>query len=214
MTSATWPEGVRRLGQQYTTNPFQVFIGSLDLAAVHTVMRTIIICDETKKREQVKWRAFCLPCGVYSILGLFLCRVDHLSSDFILEGINCDSIHGSREQCDREQALHDFRDGKVRILIATDVAARGLDIKDVTHKFNYDFPRNVEEYVHQVGRTGRAGCSHPTNRYYLPGLCRQTGAQCGFVCSTTTCRESFLHNHAWNMKNAHQPCWTCTFTVK
>ncbi|XP_077498085.1 putative ATP-dependent RNA helicase DDX43 [Amblyomma americanum] len=158
MTSATWPEGVRRLGQQYMTDPFQVFIGSLDLAAVHTVTQTIIICDETEKRQQLK--AFLDTMQPEDKVIVFLDRkamVDHLSSDFILEGINCDSIHGSREQCDREQALEDFRDGKVRILIATDVAARGLDIKDVTHIFNYDFPRNVEEYVHRVGRTGRAG---------------------------------------------------------
>uniref|UniRef100_A0A023G545 RNA helicase n=1 Tax=Amblyomma triste TaxID=251400 RepID=A0A023G545_AMBTT len=158
MTSATWPEGVRRLAQQYMTDPFQVFIGSLDLAAVHTVTQTIIMCDESEKRDQLK--SFLDTMQPEDKVIVFLDRkamVDHLSSDFALEGINCDSIHGGREQCDREQALDDFRLGNVRILIATDVAARGLDIKDVTHIFNYDFPRNVEEYVHRVGRTGRAG---------------------------------------------------------
>lgn len=71
--------------------------------------------------------------------------------------INCQCIHGDREQCDREQALEDFKEGHTRILVATDVASRGLDVKDITHVFNYDFPRNMEEYVHRVGRTGRAG---------------------------------------------------------
>uniref|UniRef100_H2YPW3 Helicase C-terminal domain-containing protein n=1 Tax=Ciona savignyi TaxID=51511 RepID=H2YPW3_CIOSA len=66
---------------------------------------------------------------------------------------------GGREQYDREQALDDFKTGRVRILVATDVASRGLDVKDVTHVINYDFPRNTEEYVHRVGRTGRAGKS-------------------------------------------------------
>ncbi|XP_037557898.1 probable ATP-dependent RNA helicase DDX43 [Dermacentor silvarum] len=158
MTSATWPEGVRCLSEKYMTNPFQVFVGSLDLAAVHTVTQKIILCEEEEKRQQLL--AFFNSMQPEDKVIVFVDRkatVDHLASDFVLAGINCDSIHGSREQCDREQALEDLRDGRVRILIATDVAARGLDIKDVTHIFNYDFPRNVEEYVHRVGRTGRAG---------------------------------------------------------
>ncbi|XP_075527278.1 putative ATP-dependent RNA helicase DDX43 [Dermacentor variabilis] len=158
MTSATWPDCVRRLSQQYMKNPFQVFIGSLDLAAVHTVTQKVILCEEEEKRGQLL--AFFDSMQPEDKVIVFVDRkatVDHLASDFVLAGINCDSIHGSREQCDREQALDDLREGKVRILIATDVAARGLDIKDVTHIFNYDFPRNVEEYVHRVGRTGRAG---------------------------------------------------------
>ncbi|KAH6938346.1 hypothetical protein HPB50_008852 [Hyalomma asiaticum] len=158
MTSATWPAGVRRLADQYMTNPFQVFIGTLDLAAVHTVTQKVILCEEEEKRDQLL--AFfdsMLPDDKVIVFVDRKAMVDHLTSDFVLAGINCDSIHGSREQCDREQALEDLRSGKVHILIATDVAARGLDIKDVTHIFNYDFPRNVEEYVHRVGRTGRAG---------------------------------------------------------
>ncbi|XP_042142752.1 probable ATP-dependent RNA helicase DDX43 [Ixodes scapularis] len=158
MTSATWPEGVRRLSQQYMSSPFQVFVGSLDLAAVHTVSQTIIICDESEKRSELL--GFLETMQPDDKVIVFLDKkatVDYLSSDFILAGINCQSIHGDREQCDREQALEDLRDGTVKILIATDVAARGLDIKDITHIFNYDFPRNIEEYVHRVGRTGRAG---------------------------------------------------------
>uniref|UniRef100_A0A673J4Y7 RNA helicase n=1 Tax=Sinocyclocheilus rhinocerous TaxID=307959 RepID=A0A673J4Y7_9TELE len=88
---------------------------------------------------------------------LLLHRADDLSSDLCLQGVAVQSLHGDREQCDREEALQDFRDGRVRILVATDLASRGLDVHDITHVFNYDFPRNVEEYVHRVGRTGRAG---------------------------------------------------------
>ena len=84
-------------------------------------------------------------------------RVDDLSSDLCLRGLAVQSLHGDREQCDREQALGDFRTGRVRVLVATDLASRGLDVSDITHIFNYDFPRNIEEYVHRVGRTGRAG---------------------------------------------------------
>lgn len=65
------------------------------------------------------------------------------------------SIHGDRSQCEREQALRDFRTGKHKVLVATSVAARGLDIKGVTHVINYDLPRNIQDYVHRIGRTGR-----------------------------------------------------------
>lgn len=72
-----------------------------------------------------------------------------------IQGVQC--IHGDREQIDREQALDDFKTGVAKILIATDVASRGLDIRGVTCVLNYDFPRNIEDYVHRIGRTGRAG---------------------------------------------------------
>lgn len=66
-------------------------------------------------------------------------------------------MHGGRVQIDREQSLADMRNGIVSILIATDVASRGLDIQDISLVINYDFPLNIEEYVHRIGRTGRAG---------------------------------------------------------
>ena len=82
---------------------------------------------------------------------------DNLSCDLSMKKIKVQSIHGDREQVDREEALEDFKEGHVRILIATDVASRGIDVKDITCVINFDFPRNIEDYVHRVGRTGRAG---------------------------------------------------------
>jgi len=67
------------------------------------------------------------------------------------------SIHGDRSQPERERALHSFKTGHHRILVATDVAARGLDVENVTHVINYDFPNNIDDYVHRIGRTGRRG---------------------------------------------------------
>lgn len=75
-------------------------------------------------------------------------RADDLSSEFSLENIACQCIHGNRDQSDREQALVDIKEGVVKILIATDVASRGIDICDLNYVINYDFPRNIEEYVH------------------------------------------------------------------
>lgn len=154
MTSATWPAGVRRLASSYMKNPYQVVIGSLDLAATHTVTQRIeIMTDEDKydrvcrfiQEEMGENDKAIIFCGKKD-------RADSLSCDFTLKGITCQAIHGNREQRDREQALEDIKSGVVRILIATDVASRGIDIQDITAVINYDFPRNIEEYVHRVGR--------------------------------------------------------------
>merc|ERR1739845_321513 len=72
-------------------------------------------------------------------------------------GVSCSAIHGDRSQADREKTLGDLRAGKIRLVIATDVAARGLDIKGITLVVNYDMPHNPSDYVHRIGRTGRAG---------------------------------------------------------
>ncbi|CAK9807040.1 Probable ATP-dependent RNA helicase DDX43 [Anthophora plagiata] len=158
MTSATWPQGVRRLAQSYMKKPIQVFVGSLDLAAVHTVLQKIYIIDEEEKTDMM-YQFFREMAPTDKVMVFFgkKSRVDDIASDLALQGANCQSIHGGREQCDREQALEDLKTGKVQILLATDVASRGIDIEDITHVLNYDFPRDIEEYVHRVGRTGRAG---------------------------------------------------------
>lgn len=155
MTSATWPPGVRRLAQRYMKNPAQVYVGSLDLAAVHSVTQVIKIIDEDDKfREVMNFvknqmdpdEKAIIFCGKKA-------RADDLSSEFSLEGIACQCMHGNRDQSDREQALIDIKEGVVKILIATDVASRGIDIQDLSYVINYDFPRNIEEYVHV--RTGQ-----------------------------------------------------------
>mgnify|MGYP001068463893 CR=1 FL=1 len=92
---------------------------------------------------------------------------DTLEDYLYREGFPAASIHGDRTQKEREQALANFRSGRVPILVATDVAARGLDIPNVLHVINYDMPNNVDDYVHRIGRTGRAG---------------NTGLTTGFVC--------------------------------
>ncbi|XP_031835118.1 putative ATP-dependent RNA helicase DDX43 [Nomia melanderi] len=158
MTSATWPQGVRHLAQSYMKNPIQIFVGSLDLTTVHTVVQKIEIIDEHDKTNLMY--EFFRQMGPKDKVIVFFgkkCRVDDVASDLALQGINCQSIHGGREQSDREQALEDLKSGEVQILLATDVASRGIDIEDVSHVLNFDFPRDIEEYVHRVGRTGRAG---------------------------------------------------------
>ncbi|XP_049632828.1 probable ATP-dependent RNA helicase DDX43 [Suncus etruscus] len=158
MTSATWPHAVRRLAQSYLKEPMIVYVGTLDLVAVNTVEQNIIVTTEEEKRSLIQ--TFLESMSPKDKVIVFVSRkavADHLSSDLVLRQISVESLHGNREQSDRERALENFKTGKVRILIATDLASRGLDVHDVTHVYNYDFPRNIEEYVHRVGRTGRAG---------------------------------------------------------
>ncbi|XP_057595930.1 probable ATP-dependent RNA helicase DDX43 [Hippopotamus amphibius kiboko] len=160
MTSATWPYAVRRLAQSYLKEPMIVYVGTLDLVAVSTVKQNIIVTTEDEKRSHIQ--AFIESMSPKDKVIIFVSRkavADHLSSDLGIQHISVESLHGNREQSDRERALKNFKTGKVRILIATDLASRGLDVQDVTHVYNYDFPRNIEEYVHRVGRTGRAGRS-------------------------------------------------------
>ncbi|XP_068039935.1 probable ATP-dependent RNA helicase DDX43 [Anomalospiza imberbis] len=160
MTSATWPDGVRRLAKSYLKNPMIVYVGTLDLAAVSTVQQKVIVIPEEEKRAFM--HSFIKSMKPKDKVIIFVGKkltADDLASDFGIQGIPVQSLHGNREQYDREQALDDFKKGKVRILVATDLASRGLDVHDITHVFNFDFPRNIEEYVHRVGRTGRAGRS-------------------------------------------------------
>jgi len=158
MTSATWPENVRRLARQYMKDPVTVFVGSLDLAAVHSVTQILLRCDEEKKwDEMLDFFEGMADDEKVIVFVMRKTRADFISSELAMKGIIAQCIHGGRDQEDREQALIDLKHGDVKILIATDVASRGLDIDDVTHVFNYDFPRDMEEYVHRIGRTGRAG---------------------------------------------------------
>jgi ATP-dependent RNA helicase DDX43 len=158
MTSATWPDGVQRLCNTYLNDPIRVIVGSLDLAAVHTVTQYIKIVEDHDKEKLLyyyinKMKAddkYIIFCGRKN-------TVDELASNLCMKDIIADSIHGGRDQDAREQALKDFRKGETKVLIATDVASRGIDVNDISVVINYDMPRNMEEYVHRVGRTGRAG---------------------------------------------------------
>ncbi len=82
--------------------------------------------------------------------------VERLSQELFRRGFKVSSIHGDKPQFQRQQAIKMFKDNSIKILVATDVAARGLDIADVTHVINYDVPATYEDYIHRIGRTGRA----------------------------------------------------------
>merc|ERR1712241_583255 len=96
-------------------------------------------------------------------------NADFLASALSGEGFPTTSIHGDRLQREREEALSDFKNGTRPILVATAVAARGLDIKGVAHVVNYDMPKDIDEYVHRIGRTGRVGNTGKATTFFDPG---------------------------------------------
>ena len=158
LTSATWPDGVQKMASQYLKNAIQINVESLELNAVNSVEQRIVILNPDEKTPYLE--NFIQQMKPTDKVIVFIGRkdnVDTISSDLACKGVVAQSMHGNRDQSDREQALKDLKTGEVRILLATDVASRGLDVQDITHVLSYDFPRHMEEYVHRVGRTGRAG---------------------------------------------------------
>lgn len=86
-------------------------------------------------------------------------RAERLANTLNRAGITCEAIHGDRSQGQRQKALDGFKNGKIAVLVATDVVARGIDVDNITHVINFDIPTNPEDYVHRIGRTARAGAS-------------------------------------------------------
>lgn len=159
MMSATWPPGVRKIATDFMKDPAQIFVGSLDLATVSSVSQEIVMTEQDQKRKLL-YNFILNTLSEQDKAIVFVGRkavADDISSELALNDIACQCMHGDRDQEDRERALADIKSGEVRLIIATDVASRGLDIDDITYILNYDFPSNAEEYVHRVGRTGRAG---------------------------------------------------------
>eukprot|EP00931_Biecheleriopsis_adriatica_P088896 TRINITY_DN6311_c0_g1_i4.p1 TRINITY_DN6311_c0_g1~~TRINITY_DN6311_c0_g1_i4.p1 ORF type:complete len:543 (+),score=117.83 TRINITY_DN6311_c0_g1_i4:141-1769(+) len=164
--TATWPESIRRLASEFLYNAYQVQIGNRDeLKANQDIIQQVRIVDNYTKNNvlcQILKQAGC--DGGWSgseAKGLIFCTTkrmcDDLSRALSQLGVPSGAIHGDKDQYAREKVLNEFKDGKIQLLLATDVAARGLDIKKVTLVVNYDLPNNTEDYVHRIGRTGRAG---------------------------------------------------------
>lgn len=161
MFSATWPQNVRRLASDFLRDPTMITIGNTDALSANPDIKQIVeVVQEYEK--PVKFTTFMEKAYsgkvVKSIVFTQTKRAcDYLSNELGRRGWPVAPIHGDKSQEQRDQVLKDFRAGKIPILIATDVAGRGLDINDVEYVINYDFPQNVEDYVHRIGRTARAG---------------------------------------------------------
>ncbi|GKV10626.1 hypothetical protein SLEP1_g21966 [Rubroshorea leprosula] len=147
MFRATWPLDVHRLAQEYMDpDPVKVVKGSEDLAAYHDVMQIVEVLDERSRNE-------CLIALLKNTMNLR--EADRVENMLQRGGWNAVAIHGRKAQHERTKALSLFKKGSCPLMVATDVAARGLDIPDVEVVINYSFPLTTEDYVHRIGRTGR-----------------------------------------------------------
>ena len=155
--SATMPDKIRSLIGRFAHNPVTVEVKSGETAQ-NVEQDVIRIIDKSKKFEQLH---SLLNQGGFDKVLIFnetKRDVERLTNELIASGFKADSIHGNKSQSQRTRALKSFKDGYTNILVATDVAARGLDIKEVTHVINYCAPQTYDDYIHRIGRTGRGDC--------------------------------------------------------
>uniref|UniRef100_A0AAQ4RZX4 RNA helicase n=1 Tax=Gasterosteus aculeatus aculeatus TaxID=481459 RepID=A0AAQ4RZX4_GASAC len=157
MFSATFPKEIQILARDFLEDYIFLAVGRVGSTSENITQKVVWVEDGDK-------RSFLLDLlnatGKESLTLVFVETkkgADALEDFLYHEGYACTSIHGDRSQRDREEALHQFRSGRCPILVATAVAARGLDISNVKHVINFDLPSDIEEYVHRIGRTGRVG---------------------------------------------------------
>jgi ATP-dependent RNA helicase DeaD len=154
--SATMPRAVARIAQNYMTTPHEITIGSRNAAA--SSVRHEVMVVHAKERYQSLRRIIDVTPGMYSII---FCRTRHetqLVADRLgNDGYSADALHGDLSQDQRDHVMKKFRDHQLQLLVATDVASRGLDISDLTHVIHYMIPDEYKTYAHRSGRTGRAG---------------------------------------------------------
>jgi len=162
MTSATWPAEAQQLSAQYMNSPVRVNVGSMDLHAAETIQQIVETDFQNayaKEDHLVKTMNSELSGSKVLIFTNTKRQAIDLCRRLKQSNVYCDTIHGNLDQNQRERALSNFRSNRVTVLTATDVAARGLDLPDIQYVINFDMPNNIDEYVHRIGRTGRAGCT-------------------------------------------------------
>jgi ATP-dependent RNA helicase DeaD len=154
--SATMPPNIQKLANQFLTNPEHVSVIPKQVSA------PLIEQAYIEVHEKQKFEALCRLIDMEApelaiVFGRTKRRVDELSEALQKRGYSAEGLHGDLSQNQRDNVMRKFRDGSIDVLVATDVAARGLDVSGVTHVVNFDLPQDPESYVHRIGRTGRAG---------------------------------------------------------
>jgi len=155
MFSATFPKEIRQLASDFLRDYLFLKVGRVG-STTESITQQFKYLKSFEKQAEVVKELRTVP-GKTLIFSETKRDTDSLARYLYSQGFAATGIHGDRAQREREAALRSFKVGKIQVLVATDVAARGLDIDDVTHVINYDLPANIDSYVHRIGRTGRAG---------------------------------------------------------
>ncbi|WP_010284659.1 DEAD/DEAH box helicase [Bacillus timonensis] len=154
--SATMPGPIQRIAERFMKNPKVVKVKTKEMT-VPNIQQYYLEVQEKKKFDVLTRLLDIQSPELAIIFGRTKRRVDELSEALTLRGYAAEGIHGDLSQAKRISVLRKFKEGSIEVLVATDVAARGLDISGVTHVYNFDIPQDPESYVHRIGRTGRAG---------------------------------------------------------
>ncbi|HHW4679540.1 MAG TPA: DEAD/DEAH box helicase [Xylella sp.] len=173
--SATMPPQIRRIAQTYLQNPIEVTIATKTTTASNIRQRYWWVSGIHKLDALTR----ILEVETFDAMIIFVrtkAATEELAEKLQARGLTAAAINGDMQQAQRERTIHQLKDGKLDILVATDVAARGLDVERISHVLNYDIPYDVESYVHRIGRTGRAGRSGEAILFVTPrekGMLRQ-----------------------------------------
>lgn len=154
--SATISNEVRKLAKRFMRDPLQIEIEGKNVT-LDEIKQVVIETSDRKKLDTL-----CQLIDEFRpYLAIVFCRtkkkVIEVNTELLSRGYNSDELHGDLSQAKRERVMKDFRSAKLQILVATDIAARGIDVEGVTHVINYDIPDDVDSYIHRIGRTGRIG---------------------------------------------------------
>ena len=152
--SATVSDKVKEIIDQFVKNPVTISVKKEEITN-NIEQNIILVNDKKKKIEQLHDLLINQEFEKVLIFGRTKWGVQKLSDELVKRGFKAGSIHGDKRQSQRQKTLQDFKINKIKILLATDVASRGLDIKDVSHVINYELPETYEDYIHRIGRTGR-----------------------------------------------------------
>jgi ATP-dependent RNA helicase DBP3 len=214
--SATWPVSIQKLAAEFVNNPVHVTVGNVDqLTSNQSVTQIVEVIDENSYRRQQ--RLLQLLQKYHStrknkilIFVLYKKEVPQVARILEQKGYGVSPISSDFKQNERMAALENFRSGRKPILIATDVAARGLDIDNVSHVINFSFPLTVEDYIHRIGRTGRGGATGLAHTFFtqqnktlageLVGVLEDAGAEVpealrAFGCYTKVKEHSMYGAH-------------------
>ncbi|KAG8378790.1 hypothetical protein BUALT_Bualt07G0021600 [Buddleja alternifolia] len=168
--SATWPREVEKLARQFLRNAYKVVIGSQDLKANQSITQVVEVMTDLEKYNRLIRLLKEMMNGSKILIFVETKKgCDQVTRQMRMDGWPALSIHGDKSQDERDWVLAEFKSGRSPVMIATDVAARGLDVKDIKCVINYDFPTSLEDYVHRIGRTGRAGATGTAFTFFTHG---------------------------------------------
>jgi len=176
--SATMPPEIRKLADRFLSNPKSISVSPPSSTSVNVTQKFITLAQNNDWLKRETLRALLKRDGVKNAF-IFCNRkkdVAALHKSLVKHGFNAGALHGDMEQSERTATLDKFRKNEISLLVCSDVAARGLDIDAVSHVFNFDVPFNAEDYVHRIGRTGRAGLSGTAYTLTTPDDVKQVAA--------------------------------------